>query len=131
MGIKGHKIIFSEGTPQRKYDKKDIRFFAIHVRSKSDEYDLFIEVTSVKNFVWDIEARKIGEWYPEYAESWDEFLEESVWYYTYRRAKERLESKEYEEGEIYQEVITIDNFELWFREVKSLIDKPNKYRIQN
>lgn len=131
MGIKGHKIIFSEGTSQRKDWEKDIRFFAIHVRSKSDEYDLFIEITSIKDFVWNIEARKIGEWYPEHAESWDEFLQESVWFDTYRRAKERLESKEYEEGEIYQKVIAIDNFELWFKGVRSMIDKPNKYRIQN
>ena len=131
MSIKGHKIIFREGTPQRKYDKKDIRFFAIHVRSKSDEYDLFTEITSIKDFIWNIEARKIGEWYPEYAKNWNEILEESTWFDTYRRARKRLESNEYKEGEIYHEIITIDNFEPWFKKVKSLIDKPNKHRIEN
>jgi hypothetical protein len=131
MSIKGHNIIFRESTPKKEYDKKDIRFFAIHVRSKSDEYDLFTEITSLKNVVWFIEARKIGKWYPEYAESWDEILEEIIWFETYRRAEKRFNSGEYKEGEIYHEVITINNFELWFKDVKSRIDKPNRYRIQN
>ncbi|MCK4421691.1 hypothetical protein KAW48_07820 [candidate division WOR-3 bacterium] len=120
--IHGHKTILAKGPPPGK-EEHDGEFFAVHVRSESDDCNSFSEVIHVSDFVW-VEAEKnVREWYPEYAENWKEFLEENIWFDTHRRAKERFESDEYEEGEFYLSMkITVDNFEPWLNKVQLLID---------
>ena len=120
--IRGYKTRISRKSPPG-YEGHEGKFFAVHVRSKSDDCNLFSEVIHITDLLWLEAEKRIKEKYSN-VENWKEFLEESIRFDLFKRAEERIDSKDYKKGKIYPpKKIDLKNFEHWLNEVRSMIDK--------
>ena len=105
--------IFWGRPPEFEEHARDI--CSVYVKSKTEEGIIFIEQTHISHEAKLIAENPVKTRFPK-VENLEEFLKENLIDYTFRKAKDRIDSEDYEKGETYPELITTDKLERWLFE---------------
>ena len=98
-------------------DMYEIDTCSVEVRSKSDEYTLFIERTIISGLAKLRAKNFIEQRFSKY-ENWEEILKKKLVDETSKNAKDRVNSKDFEKGEIYTKEISDLNVEQWLDKIE-------------
>ena len=97
-------------------DMYEIDICSVNVISKSDEYTLFTERTIISGLA-KLRAKNLIERFSRY-ENWEEILKKKLIDETSKNAKDRINSKDFEKGEIYTKEILDLNVEQWLDKIE-------------
>lgn len=113
---KEHKLKIHWGSPPdlSEYDKS---MCSVYVIPKSEDNTLFTERTTISNDAKIIGINIIKRIFPK-IENHEKFLMKKIIEYTYKNAKERINSKDFEKGKIYTKEILDVNVEQWLDEIE-------------
>lgn len=113
---KEHKLKIHWGSPPdlSEYDKS---MCSVYVIPKSEDNTLFTERTTISNDAKIIGINIIKRIFPK-IENHEKFLMKKIIEYTYKNAKERINSKDFEKGKIYKNEISLENFKQWLDKIK-------------
>jgi len=107
LDIKEHKSYLLEicwGLPPA-FERHNRDICSVYVKSKTNESIIFVEQTHISN-----EAELIAKNVKN--------LEEKLIDYTFKKAKDRIDSRKYQRGKTYSELFEADNINWWLDKVQ-------------
>lgn len=113
---KGHKLRICWGRPPE-FEICSSHICSVYVESKTDKHLLFTERTHI-SLIAEKLAENLAKKESPGGTTWQKLLIE----YTFRKAKGRIESGDYEKEAAYSEEILNYKLKNWLNEVQSLFD---------
>jgi len=104
------------------FEEHDRDICSVYVKSKTEEGIVFIEQTHISHEAELIAENPVKIRFPK-VENWEEFLKGKIIDYTFGKARDRIDSEDYEKRETYPELITTDKLEQWLDKIKLISEE--------